>query len=138
MLGCPKWILCLNVAFAFASPVHADFRLEARQPPAGQTHDDSGGHPTDYYMHNHSDYITCNHAWYGRPRIRDCDQAIRQFPSAGAPRETFREFLGILGPWPARAATGVDGPPVRTPIVKTVGEFTTKRKDRTPFKEAAS
>ena len=98
--------------------------LEIRQPPQDQSSPEDGSGSSsdeDSVFHDHGDYITCNSAWYGNPRIHDCDAAIEQLPAFLNRETTYREFLGILGPSPPRLAAGLDGPPIRTPIVRTSG-----------------
>ena len=66
----------------------------------------------------HFDYCECDERLYGRPAYADCLLAIQQLPYYTLTDNVRREIYGMGGPHPTPVTGGVDGPPIRTPIVR--------------------
>ena len=112
-------LLSLTVAVS-ASPLNTGAVLTTRQPPLEDPGSSSDN--DDTVLDYHADYITCNAAWYGHPKVDDCFIAIHHFPNFfDANEELNREFIRIIGPSAPHPVAGLDGPPIQTPLVKSSG-----------------
>ena len=66
----------------------------------------------------YADSCNCDGYWYGSPNVEDCRQVLMRLPDYGTTSQKLREFLPV-GAQPLHQ--GVEGPPVRTPIIYTSG-----------------